>query len=82
MYTNELEVSKIQRIPITMNFAGSVTYVVEARSHEAAIILAEQAFRKDCPGTALESIFVMDQSEIQNLETNGQKFSEIKEVEI
>jgi hypothetical protein len=69
----------IQKIPITLNFVGSITYVVEASSHEAAITLAEDAFRKVHPRTQLESIFVMDESEIQVLEARGQKYLEIKE---
>lgn len=69
----------IHKIPITLNFAGSITYVVEASSHEAAITLAEDAFEKAHPSTQLESIFVMDESEIQALEARGHTYFEIKE---
>jgi hypothetical protein len=68
-----------QAIPIILTFSGVVTYLVETASIESATHLAEKQFKIQYPDTELESVFVLDQSEVNAIILKKRKYFEIVE---
>ena len=68
-----------QAIPIILTFSGVVTYLVEAASIESATSLAEKHFKIQYPDTELQSVFVLDESEVTAIITKKRKYFEIVE---
>lgn len=65
-------------IPITINFSGSVTYLVKTDSFEMAAHVAEQALGHSHPRVHIDSVLVMDPSEIAAIFESGQQVCEIE----
>jgi hypothetical protein len=71
------ELSSHHLIPIIMTYVGVRTYLVASESSEAAVLLSEIQFMTDNPDSAIESIFVLDPSEAENIMKDGRKFERI-----
>ena len=65
-------------IPITINFSGSITYLVNTNSYEMAAQLAEESLGHSHPRVHIDSVLVMDPSEIDAIYKSGQGIIEIE----
>ena len=70
---------QLPKIPVTLNFSGSMTYLVEAATYEGAALKAESGFRNEYPNVQIDAIIILDESEALSLIEDGRRFLELNE---